>query len=317
MPAPYSYQFINTMDAQISPGTIHSQDTGLVAYFRRYLLDRAVSVFKWSMPDTWLPAYVKYCIYAIGFVAVINTDQFGIIPQHGTLGGRGVYYQPTHVCIANPLINQAVMPEIGKDCEIIQLRPDYGGIMDLVNAYAEDMALTSQLFSLNTINSRLSYVFMAQDKRSAESYKSAMDKLYSGNPMVVLDKSLFGPNGEPSWQLLLQDVGDNYLAAEALENLRRLECKFNNEIGVPANLATQKKERTISAEVEANDAETYGRAAAWLESLQAGCRKVKAMFGVDVSVDWRVDPMAREEKTNGNDSVVPGDGESGPQSDLR
>lgn len=309
MPLPYSYDSINAYQSQIQPGTIRSQDTATVAYFRRYLFDRAISVFKWKIPESWNKTYFLYSIYGIGFIAVINTDKFGIIPQHGTLGGRGVFYQPTRVCIANPLFNTAVMPEIGVDCEIIKLRPDYCGILDLVNDYAEQMALTSQLFSINTINSRLSYVFMAGDKRSGESYKKAMDQLYSGDPMVVMDKSLFGANGEPSWQLLLQNVGQNYLAGEALENLRRLECKFNNEIGVPANLATQKRERTISAEVEANDAETYGRAAAWLESLQDGCERVRKMFGVEISVDWRVDPMKiREEESYESNTVISGNG---------
>ena len=103
-------------------------------------------------------------------------------------------------------------------------------------------------------------------------------------------------------------MGQNYVAAEALENLRRLECKFANEIGIPANLATEKKERTISAEVEANDVETYGRAAAWLESLQAGCEKARELFGIELSVDWRVDPMeTREEVSPDADPEPAGD----------
>lgn len=308
MTAPYFYDPINAMQSQIQPGTVHSQDTGIVFYFRRYLMDRAISVFKWTMPEGWIPAYVKYCIYGIGTIAVVNTDKFGVIPQHGTLGGRGVMYEPTHFLISNPLISQSMRPRINVDCALLQLRPDYGGILDLVNNFAEAMALTSQTFSINTINSRLSYVFGAQNKRCAESFKSAMDSLYSGDPMVVLDKDLLGPNGEPSWQLLLQDVGKNYIAGEALENLRRLECMFDNEIGIPANLATQKKERTISAEVQANDVETYGRAAAWLESLQAGCALARDMFGIDLSVDWRVDPMDTigKEVTGYADSVPAG-----------
>ena len=34
--------------------------------------------------------------------------------------------------------------------------------------------------------------------------------------------------------------------------------------------------------------------ALWLESLQQGCEEVKAMFGVDLSVDWRVNPVEQE-----------------------
>ena len=301
MTTPYFYDVVNLAQSSVQPGEIHSQNTGLVYFFRRYLMERAMSVFRWKMPKDWEPAYVGFCVFGIGFVAIINTDKFGIIPQHGTLGGRGVFYQPTHVCIANPLINSAVMPRINRDCALIRLRPDYGGIMDLINDYAEAMALTSELFSLNTLNSRLSFIFGAKDKRAAESYKKGMDELYSGKPLTVLDKSLLGDNGEPSWQLLLQNVGQNYVAGEALENLRRLECKFDNEIGIPANLATQKKERTISAEVEANDVETYTRAALWLENLQEGCERARKMFGIELSVDWRVDPMksfGEEENSN-------------------
>lgn len=301
MTAPYFYDQLDLSQSVIQPGVVRSQNTLLVAYFRRYLLERAISVFRWTTPDTWNQSYMLYSIFGIGFVAIINTDKYGIIPQHGTLGGRGVFYQPTHVCIANPLINTAVMPRIGTDCALIRLRPDYGGIMDLVNDYAEAMALTSELFSINTLNSRLSFVFGAKDKRAAETYKKGMDELYSGRPLTILDKSVIGDNGEPSWQLLLQNVGQNYVAGEALENIRRLECKFDNEIGIPANLATQKKERTISAEVEANDVETYTRAASWLELLREGCLQARDMFGIELSVDWRVDPMkSYEEEADSN-----------------
>jgi hypothetical protein len=184
--------------------------------------------------------------------------------------------------------------------------------MDLVNDYAEAMALTSETFSINTLNSRLSYVFGAENKAAAESFKKGMQELYDGNPMTVWDKKLWGQNGEPAWQLLLQNVGQNYIAGELLENLRRLECKFNNEIGIPANLATAKKERTISAEVEANDAETYTRADCWLETIRQGCERVKRMFGVEISVDWRVDPL-NDQRGGGDDERNPepaGDGGS-------
>ena len=308
---PYFYDEINSCASQIQPGTIRSQDTGLVFYYRRYLMERAISVFKWTMPENWIPGYVKYCVFGIGTIAVVNTDKFGVIPQHGTLGGRGVQYEPTHFLISNPLISQSVRPRINVDCALLQLRPDYRGILDLVNTYAERMALTAQTFDVNTINSRLSYIFGATNKRAAESFKSAMDRLYAGDPMVVVDKDLVGTREDPSWQLLLQDVGKNYIAGEALENIRRLECMFDNEIGVPANLATQKKERTISAEVEANDVETYTRADHWLESLKAGCALARDMFGIELDVDWRVDPMKSygEEADPNADTVTPGNGE--------
>lgn len=297
---PYMYEALNLATAARQPGQVQSQDTILVSYFRRYLLGRAISVFRWRLPPGWDPDFVRYALYCIGFVAVVETDKFGVVPQVGTLSGRGLYYQPTEVLITNPLFDQSITAQIGRNCELIKLQPDYGGIMDLVNDYAEAMALTSETFSINTLNSRLSYVFGAENKNAAETFKKGMQELYDGSPMTVWDKKLWGQNGEPAWQLLLQNVGQNYIAGELLENLRRLECKFNNEIGIPANLATAKKERTISAEVEANDAETYTRADCWLETIRDGCKRVKRMFGVDISVDWRVDPL-NDQRGGGDD----------------
>lgn len=288
---PFFYDYLNAEASAVQPGIVHSQNTILVRYFKRYLLDRAISVFRWGMPDFWIRPYVLYTVYCNGFTFVLPTKEFGVIPQHGGLMGRGVQYEPTNAVISNPLLPDVKEPRIWEDCGMLQLRPDYGGIMDLVSDYAEAMALTSELFSLNTLNSRLSYVFTARDKRSAETLKKAMDELYQGNPMTVVDKDVATPDGSPAWNLLLQNIGQNYVAGDVLENLRKLECKFDNEIGVPANLATAKKERTISAEVQANDAETYGRAAAWLELLQSCCKRINAMYDVGLSVDWRVDPL--------------------------
>lgn len=272
-------------------------------------MDRAISVFRWRMPKTWVPSYVLYTVFGIGFFAIVETDKFGVIPQDCTLRGRGVQYQPTGVLISNPLIDQTLEPTIGVNCTLIKLRPDYGGILDLIYQYAEAMAVTYQLFLINSINSRVSYVASAEDKRGAESLKKGFDRLYAGDPMVVIDKSLYGVNGEPAWTMLLQNVQQNYVASDVLQNLRRLECMFDNEIGVPANLATDKKERTISAEVEANDVETYGRAAAWLESLKQGCAEAREMFGIDLSVDWRVDPLksfGEEAQNNARDTDANG-----------
>ena len=291
MPAPFYYDYVNHHAAQFNPGTVHSQSTVTVNYFRRYLLQKAIAVFKWKLPETWEKNYFLYCLYCLGCVAIINTDKFGVIPQDCGLMGYGVQYQPTHATISNPLLTGLLTPRIGTECALIRLQPDYGGIMDIVNDYAEAMALTSELFSVNTINSRLSYVFGAKNKAGAEAMKKMYDQLTAGNTAVFIDKDLLGEDGSPTWQLFLQDVGKNYIAPDGLETLRKLECMFANRIGIPANLATAKKERLISAEVSANDAETYTTASLWLDELQKSCETANRLFDLDLSVDWRVNPM--------------------------
>lgn len=306
MELPVFYDFQNAHASMISPGTVHSQNTVCVRYYQRYLLQRAISVFDWKLPETWEKNYFLYVLYCNGFVAVINTDAFGVIPQHCGLYGYGAQYQPTHATISNPLLQGLLTPRIGTECTVIRLCPDYGGILDLVNDFAEAMALTSEMFSINTLNTRLSYVFGSRNKAAAESLKKMYDQLVAGNPAVFVDKDLLLDDGSPSWQLFLQDVGKNYIAPEGLEALRKLECMFCNRIGIPANLATDKKERTISAEVSANDTETYNNAALWLEQLKKGCKETREMFGIDIDVDWRVDPMNMGEEAIPDADVTPG-----------
>lgn len=296
---PVFYDFANAYASYNQPGTVHSQNTILVRYFRRYLIQKAISVFKWTMPESWARNYFLYVLYCWGYLAIINTDKFGVIPQQCGLRGYNVYYQPTNAIITNPLLRGIREPEIGTECVLMRLQPDYGGVMDIVNYYAEELALASDAISVNLLNSKLAYVFTAQNKSTAESFKKLYDEIASGNPAVVQDKNLLGDDGKPSWMPFAQNLAQTYIAGDLLQAMREIENQFCTDLGLP-NANTSKKERLITDEVNANNVETYTRAAMWLEELQQGCKAASAMFGIDLSVDWRVDPTeeggAQDEK---------------------
>ena len=302
---PVYYDFANAWTSYNQPGTVHSQNTFLVQYFRRYLLQKAISVFKWKLPDGWARNYFLYVLYCWGFLAIINTDKFGVIPQQCGLRGYNVYYQPTNAVITNPLLRGIREPEIGTECVLLRLQPDYGGVMDLVNYYAEELALASEAISVNLLNSKLAYVFTAQNKSTAESFKKLYDEIASGNPAVVQDKNLLGDDGKPSWMPFAQNLAQTYIAGDLLTAMREIENQFCTDLGLP-NANTNKKERLITDEVNANNVETYTRAAMWLEELQKGCEDASAMFGIDLSVDWRVDPTEEGGAPNAQQDVDPG-----------
>lgn len=302
---PVYYDFANAWTSYNQPGTVHSQNTILVGYFRRYLLQKAISVFKWNLPEGWARNYFLYVLYCWGFLAIINTDKFGVIPQQCGLRGYNVYYQPTNAIITNPLLRGIREPEIGTECVLLRLQPDYGGIMDLVNYYAEELALASDAISVNLLNSKLAYVFTAQNKSTAESFKKLYDEIASGNPAVVQDKNLLGNEGKPSWMPFAQNLAQTYIAGDLLTAMRDIENQFCTDLGLP-NANTNKKERLITDEVNANNVETYTRAAMWLEELQQGCKDASAMFGIDLSVDWRVDPTEEGGAPNAKQDVDPG-----------
>ena len=71
--------------------------------------------------------------------------------------------------------------------------------------------------------------------------------------------------------------------------MRKIEAMFDTDVGIP-NANTDKKERLVTDEVNANNVETATRCELWLEQLKKAGQDTNDMFGINLSVDWRVDP---------------------------
>ena len=299
--APYMYDYINAEVSQHSPSTVHTKNTELQRFFARYLLQKAMSVFKWDLPETWDRDYFLYVLYGIGYIAVLNTDKYGVIPQQCGLEGYNIFYQPKRALVTNPLLRGLRRLEIGTQCTLIKLQPDYGSVMDLVGFYADMMALTAETAGVNLVNSRLSYVFFGKNKNTAESQKKLFDRVASGEPATFVDTALYDvQSGNPSWIPFQQNVGQNYIAGDALADLRKWEMMFDTDVGIP-NANTDKKERLISDEVNANNVEVTSKADLWLDQLQKSFAQTSKMFGVKLGVEWRNKPQVSAESEGGED----------------
>lgn len=296
---PIEYDYLNAFNSSFSPNSVHVSNTQAQRYFRRYLLQRAMSIFKWKLPENWEKNYFLYCLYSIGYIGVIETDKYGVICNHGFPHGYNVQYQPTHFSIANPLLKGNVDPEIGKKCTVFRLMPDWGNINDLINCYADMMALAIETVGVNLINSHLSYVFPAPDQGTAQTFKKMYDKVSSGQPAVAVTPKLFNSDGTVKWVPFIQNVGQNYIVSDVLSDLRKLREMFDTEIGIP-NSNTDKRERLIQDEVNSNNVETTTLCEMWLEQLQNDAEQTRKLFGVDISVDWRNPPEGRPD--NGQES---------------
>lgn len=283
---PELYQYVNAANALVTPSTVHVRSTGLAWFFRRYLLQRAMSVFKFKIPETWAKNYFLYVLFCWGYGAVVNTDKYGVIFQASGLRGFDLYYQPTNAVITNPLLSGILEPRIGLQCEIIKLQPDYGGIMDIVSFYADMMALSAETAGTNLLNSKLAYVFGAGSKNEAETLKKLFDRIASGEPAAFYDKDMLDEDGNLKIELFNQNLKQTYIAGDILEDMRKWEQKFDTEVGIP-NANTEKKERLLTDEVNSNNIEVQTKAALWLETLQECFDKVNAMFDLDLQVEMR------------------------------
>ena len=278
---PYSYQQINLLSGSYDPSTVHCNNTNLTFFFKRYLLEKTYSVFKWNLPKWWNKDYFRFVLYMSGYIAVVNTDRFGVIPQIAGLRGYNVFYAPTHAIITNPLISGILEPVIDEQCVVIKLTDDYMGIGDMISYYADLMALCGEAAGMNVVNSKLAFMIGAKNKAMAESMKKMYDQV-----LVVYDSKYSPEDNKDMIEFYSQNLKENFIAPDILLTLKKIENEFASKIGL-ANVNSEKKERLTNDEVNANRDETYSIAELWLESLKDGCEKVNNMFGLEMSVDWR------------------------------
>ena len=287
----FDYDFINRYNSHIKPSTVHSQENATTWYFRRYLIQKILSVFEFDgIPETWDKDYFLYGLFLGGFVGVVETDKFGVIPQAGnfncSLAGVNVFYRPTYIVITNHLLRGVLRPRIGIECELIKMQPDYGSCWDIVTYYADLLSLATESLAVNIVNSKLAYVFACDNKTVAESFKKMYDKLNEGNPAVFADSKLFDESGEPLWTTFQNNLKQNYVAGDMLDDMLKIDARFCTEIGIP-NVNMAKASGVTDNEVEANNIDTKSKVSLWLETIREGLEKVNDMFDLNLSVKLR------------------------------
>lgn len=298
---PYFYDYTNTATSMVNPSTIHIHDTAVFNYYTRYLLEDAVSIVKPYFPPEWAENMVMFSIFCNGGVCVFDSSEFGLVSLPATLGGYTVYYAPAFCQVVNPLIKGNKRFIIGKECAYIHLQPNYCGIMDIVYYYASKLALVDESLHMNLSNSKLAYVFFADNKSTAETLKKLYDQMQEGNPAVVYDKSVNLEENQKPWEIFTQNLSGNFIAQQILDAKQTIINEFHTTIGVPNSNVT-KRERLITAEAESNNVATFCKPELWLETLNKSAEDVKRLFGVDVYFERRFQGGEDYGKSNPIDS---------------
>lgn len=288
---PVSYLWENLYNADFSPSTVHG-DSKLTVFFSKYLFQKAISPFKFTIPDSWPLNYFLYTLYARGLGCIFEVPEFGTIYQDCTISGYNLYYQPRRAVVANPVLFEKFPEknwelEIGTECALIHIEPDYSGILDLVTFYADQLALFSEAIGMNIQNSKLAFVFAAKNQAIAESFKKLFDKVQQGEPAVVAGSELFNSQGQLLVDMFNRDIKSSYIITDLLDDMRTTEERFLTEIGIP-NANTDKRERLITSEVESNNFETRSKCEVWMDTLKRQFKEANKMYpDLNLKVEWR------------------------------
>ena len=287
--APLNYDQINAIEGQYTPSMVKSFNNKVFIFWERALFQRAASVIDFNgLPDTWEGTrkdFFIYCLFKFGFIGVMDTKDYGLIFQPGTLMGYDLYYQPTKFIIANPHITiQTKEFTIGQDAELIKLTPDYMGIWDIISYYAEKLATLDNAINMSLINNKFAFMLAAKNKQASEAFKKMIDKVNAGEPAVIYDQKLVNDQQDKTepWQLWSRDhMKENYLTTMQLADFNTILHNFDKEIGIPT-IPVEKKERMITDEAQSTVIDAISRSEIWLETLESSLNIVNAKYNLNI-----------------------------------
>lgn len=272
---PFEYEFINQYNGTRTPtGEVDFDLT--TNYFFRSLYQRALSVITFNLPKEWNKRYFKNVLFGCGYIGIVKTAKFGVVPQIANLSGYGLYLQPTKLLVAQPFVN--FEGTIGENCAVIKLTPDYKGITDIVEHYATQLSKCCTSIDVSLVNSRISLLAYAKTKQGAETLKMILEKISSGEPAVVVDRIVKTDNldGNESIFTTAFNPAQNYITDKLLTDFTTILNQFDREIGIP--VIDEKKERRIESEISTIISDTGTRLETWKECLDESIDDCKRVF---------------------------------------
>lgn len=304
MYVPFNYANCNLINGTMTPSTVKNCNNSTFAYWERALFQRAsYSIVMNDLP--WSGSVKDFLFWALfrsGYVAVFDTDQFGLSFQPCTLTGFDFYYQPVKAIVANPAYQNDFT--IGADCEILKLTPDYMGIWDIIYRYASKLAMIDSAIDMSIINNKFAYAIAAGSKSGAEAVKKMYDKINSGDPIVVYDKSAFLTEeeirtGKDNAVRLFErsNLKQSYLTTDQLADQKTILRQFDEEIGIPS-LPYEKKERLTRYESESNVTASQSRINVWIDTLNESAELINSMFNLHMSFESRYKDVKSKDNTD-------------------
>lgn len=279
---PMNYHNINVGAGTYNPSPVKAYNNRTFGYWVRALFQRAVSVIEFDLPDTWqgnINDFFHYCLFRYGYVAIFDHKEFGLVFQPCTLSGFNFFYQPVDALISNPKYNATL--KIGETCELLKLTPDYIGIWDVIEYYAERFSCLDNAINMSLINCKTPYILGAKNKTASSALKKILDLVNRGEPAVIFDEKLMNdPNTKDTpFQLLelLRDPKSAYLTTDQLADFRTILDNFDAEIGIPC-LPYQKKERLVSDEATMRTYDGSARSLTWYNTLTSSIDEVKKLY---------------------------------------
>lgn len=267
----------------------------VLCYWERSFFQRLRALIKFEgLPEAapgqvgWDYDAFLYQLLRCGYAVVFNSKSYGLVVQPGTPAGYGLQFQPRGMMIATPFFQFDRPLEIGTECAVIKLTPDYRGVWDIVTKYAVEMQHVETAIRQAALNSRFAYAAIAQNDKDRATFEAMFQQLENGKPAVVVSSQLRKPSPaakDSEYTMPVQqfdrDLSKNFILPDLYSIRRTILQDFYRELGI--RVTPEKRERVNMMEVASSDAETYNRREVWKISLDESLDVCNTMYGTSIT----------------------------------
>ena len=315
---PLNYEKINLIEGTVQPSPVKACNNASFDYWVRTLFHRAASTMIFGLPDFWqgpISDFWYYCLLKYGYISIQDLtgksdegDEIGTCFFPTGLSGYNFYLQPTKSILSNPILKESYELDIGKDCAILKMTPDYMGIFDVIYRYAEMLSSLDNAINMSIINNKFAFILAGKTKAAVQTLKKMMDKINAGEPAVFLDSRVMDDQqskDSPFQFLQRENLKQSYLTTDQLLDLHTILSDFDSEIGIPT-VPYQKKERETDYESKSKVADGQARSLVWKRCIKSSLSDIKKLYP-DLEITFRLRWEVSEDVNN--ESYIDRDGD--------
>lgn len=272
-------------------------------FYKDYLWRVFLGSVHVEVPEHWNIDYVRRALFLGGAFCVTNW-QGVIIPAAFNVTKRNAWKYPIEIQSRDEVAFGYRTP--GKDAAIIYLNDSWSGttyargIDDTITVFAEKLSNADGAIDVNLLNSRAAFIFQADNQPEAVTLKSLFTKVMNGEPAVFWRKQKKTLPGEDNkLPIVTLPIKNNYVADLIQEEKRAIVNEFLTMIGINNN-NSEKKERQLVDEVNANNEEISAAVALWQDNIDRCIDAAQRLYPGDLD-DLVIDFGRR------NNNIVGGD----------
>lgn len=274
---------MNWIEALSNNSGLNVTNSYVASFYRMYFYNKIYSIIDIKgLPESIDERYFKNTLLTRGFMGVFNTEEYGLIANHGTVWDYDIYYNPVMFRAINPKLHFRYERKIGIDVELVKLTPNFETVLPVIYYFADLMAVAVQGMDTNILNSKLAYAFLCENQKQAESFKKMFEEIVNGEGAVFVDKKLFTEDGKLKVEIFNRDLKNTYIVDKLVELKRDIENDFNAYIGLSV-VNTDKRERLITPEVELSNNNNRIIIELWEDTINKCLDKVNKMWNTNIS----------------------------------